>query len=88
MILAPIVVASDAEPPEADDDAALSRAQSRVLKFALTGLTEKQIALRLHRSPHTVHSHLRAIYRHFCVSSRAELLARAIDGDLSPGRGL
>jgi DNA-binding CsgD family transcriptional regulator len=53
----------------------LSDREADVLRYALTGLTEKQIALRLHRSPHTVHSHLKSIYRRMGVSSRAELLA-------------
>lgn len=82
-VLAPILMSSKPtarawglEESHADG---LSEAQSRVLTLALSGLTEKEIAHRIHRSPHTVNSHLRAIYRHYRVSSRGELLALAID---------
>jgi DNA-binding CsgD family transcriptional regulator len=64
------------------DRGGLSEAQSRVLHLALNGLSEKDIAHRLHRSHHTVNSHLRTIYRHYNVSSRAELLALALEHDL------
>ncbi|WP_197525586.1 helix-turn-helix transcriptional regulator [Pseudobythopirellula maris] len=60
----------------------LSKAQQPVFNLAIEGLTEKQIALRLHRSPHTIHSHLRSIYRNFKVNSRAELLALHLDSNL------
>ena len=36
--------------------------------------SEKEIALRMGLSPHTVHNHVRRLYREFKVSSRAELL--------------
>ena len=55
---------------------ALSRAQSRVLRLLLEGLSEKEVASRLHISVHTVHSHAKNIYRVIGVHSRAELLAR------------
>ncbi len=57
----------------------LTGKQREVLRLALTGLSEKQIAARMHRSAHTVHVHLREIYRRLEVSSRAELMARFID---------
>lgn len=57
----------------------LSKAQRPVYELALQGLTEKQIALRLHRSHHTVHSHLKVVYAKHHVSSRAELLALHLD---------
>jgi DNA-binding CsgD family transcriptional regulator len=47
----------------------------QVLDCLLEGDTEKQIALRLGVSRPTVHQYLTALYRHFGVSSRAELLA-------------
>ncbi|QDV76790.1 response regulator transcription factor [Botrimarina mediterranea] len=85
-VLAPLLMSKDS--PDARSrveealETGLSEAQARVLGHALSGLTEKEIALRLHRSQHTVNSHLRAIYRHYNVSSRAELMARAIEGNL------
>ncbi len=59
--------------------AGLSPREVDVLELALNGDTEAEIARRLHRSPHTIHSHLRSIYKHFSVTSRAELLAHFID---------
>ncbi|TWT88262.1 Bacterial regulatory protein, luxR family [Pseudobythopirellula maris] len=56
----------------------LPETQVKVLKFALTGLSEKWIARRIDRSPHTVHNHLRELYRRFNVSSRAELIALSL----------
>ncbi len=47
----------------------------QTLKYLLTGDSEKQVALRLNLSPHTVHVYVKKLYRHFKVSSRAELLA-------------
>jgi hypothetical protein len=39
------------------------------------GRSEKQVADDLHLSPHTVHEYVKALYRHFGVQSRSELLA-------------
>ena len=65
--------------PLSHHSANLTEKQQEVLKLALQGLSEKEIANRLHRSVHTVHVHLREIYRRMEVSSRAELMARFID---------
>lgn len=46
-----------------------------VLEHLKVGRSEKEIARAMGRSPHTVHSHVKTIYRHFNVSSRSELLA-------------
>jgi len=54
--------------------AALTPAQRRVFDGFLEGLSEKEIAVRLGISIHTVHSHAKAIYKSFEISSRAELL--------------
>jgi DNA-binding CsgD family transcriptional regulator len=53
----------------------LSEAQRRVLDLLLRGRSEKEAAAKLDLSPHTVHNHVKEIYRRFDVSSRAELLA-------------
>jgi DNA-binding CsgD family transcriptional regulator len=50
----------------------------QVLALLLQGDGDKQIASRLKISPHTVNQYLKALYRHFRVESRAELLARWI----------
>jgi DNA-binding NarL/FixJ family response regulator len=45
------------------------------LRGLVRGLGEKQLAAELGLSPHTVHDYVKALYRHFGVQSRAELLA-------------
>jgi len=61
-----------------DIDSRLTNAQKRVFDRLLTGDAEKVIARRLKISRHTVHSHVREIYRLLNVRSRAELLARYV----------
>jgi DNA-binding CsgD family transcriptional regulator len=46
-----------------------------VVEQALEGLPGKQIARRLHLSPHTVNDHFKSVYRKTGVHSREELLA-------------
>lgn len=58
---------------------ALSPAEERVFELLLCGLAEKLIARRLVLSPHTVHNHVKRIYRAFGVHSRPELLV-AVSG--------
>ena len=57
----------------------LTSSQKRVLKAVMDGQSEKEIAVVLFLSPDTVHSHMKAIYKAFQVTSRAELLSRFID---------
>jgi pSer/pThr/pTyr-binding forkhead associated (FHA) protein len=59
-------------------DLSLSVAQRRVFNLLLAGLSEKQVAAKLQVSRHTVHTHVRQIYRSLKVRSRAELLARFV----------
>lgn len=47
----------------------------QVLRCLLEGDTERQAALRLGVGHGTVHQYVKALYRHFRVNSRAELLA-------------
>ncbi|HEX4072107.1 MAG TPA: FHA domain-containing protein [Planctomycetaceae bacterium] len=65
----------------------LSLAQRRVFDQLLAGLSEKQVAANLQLSRHTVHAHVRDIYRLLGVRSRSELLARFLrpDVDREPG---
>lgn len=56
----------------------LSGAERRVLDLLLTGLSEKEMSGRLKISRHTVHNHVREIYRVFGVHSRAEMLAQFV----------
>jgi pSer/pThr/pTyr-binding forkhead associated (FHA) protein len=59
-------------------DAPLSVGQRRVFDLLLAGLSEKDVAVRLELSRHTVHSHVREIYRLLNVRTRSELLARFV----------
>lgn len=54
--------------------AKLSDSQLRVLAYLLAGLTEPQIAVKIHRSRHTVHDHTKAIYSVFGVKRRVQLV--------------
>jgi DNA-binding CsgD family transcriptional regulator len=59
--------------------AALSPRQRQTLEYLLAGHSEKQIAGKMRLSPNTVHHHVKALHRHFGVSSRSELLARWVN---------
>jgi DNA-binding NarL/FixJ family response regulator len=48
----------------------------QTLTSLLNGASEKEIASTLRLSHHTVHVYVKQIYKHYSVSSRAELLAR------------
>jgi DNA-binding CsgD family transcriptional regulator len=54
----------------------LSPRERQTLDGLLDGLAEKQIAASLGLSRHTVHEYVKALYRRFDVTSRAELVAR------------
>ncbi len=49
--------------------------RKRVLELLLEGLSEKQIAGKLHRGKRTVHWHVGEIYKDLGVQSRAQLVA-------------
>ena len=53
----------------------LSDKERAVLKGLLTGKTEKDIAAGLNNSPHTIHIHVKSIYRKFGISSRSSLIS-------------
>jgi DNA-binding CsgD family transcriptional regulator len=55
--------------------AVCSSAQRRVLRLMMQGHSEKRIARELDFSAHTVHEHIKRIYKNFVVHSRAELMA-------------
>jgi DNA-binding CsgD family transcriptional regulator len=54
----------------------LTPAQLEVVRHALRGLDEAGIAAKLERSVHTIHTHFKAIYQHFGVHSRPELIVK------------
>lgn len=51
----------------------LSDAQREVAPFLATEMTEGQIADALGRSPHTIHDHIKLIYKHWGVRNRVGL---------------
>jgi DNA-binding CsgD family transcriptional regulator len=58
-------------------DADLPPRLSQTLACLLDGMSEKQIALNLDLSQHTIHNYVKALHQRFEVSSRGELLAKA-----------
>ena len=72
-----------------DDAFSPTRLPPRVretLECLLEGDSEKQVAVRMGLSAATVHQYVTALYRHYRVGSRAELLARVLrpPGDRRP----
>ena len=55
--------------------AGLSPRLVQTLDRLLQGDSEKQVAVRMGISRHTVHAHVKKLYRHFGVNARPELLA-------------
>jgi DNA-binding CsgD family transcriptional regulator len=67
---------------------ALSPRLRQTLDFLLAGNTEREVAGRMSISIHTVHDYVKALYVHFGVSSRGELMARWIQsGETLPAAG-
>jgi DNA-binding CsgD family transcriptional regulator len=62
-----------AQDPHAD----LPPRLGQTLAALLDGASEKQIAMKLELSQHTVHNYVKALHQRFEVSSRGELLAKA-----------
>lgn len=62
------------------DHATLPPRMRETLQHLLTGDSEKQIALKLKISQHTVHVYVKRLYRHYGANSRGELLARFVAG--------
>jgi DNA-binding CsgD family transcriptional regulator len=61
--------------PTGPSDGGLSPRLRQTLTCLLEGETEKRVAARLGVSNATVHQYVTALYRHFAVNSRAQLLA-------------
>jgi len=73
-LIGPVLVPSD-------DEYSPARLPPRVreaLGYLLDGDSEKQVAARMGLSRDTVHQYVTALYRHYRVTSRAELLARVL----------
>jgi DNA-binding CsgD family transcriptional regulator len=70
------------EIPRTEDgckDGQLTSAQLEIVALIEGGLSEMQIAARLHKSPHTIHTHVKAIYRRLSVHTRAELILKLLN---------
>lgn len=65
----------------------LSRRLGQTLACLLEGDSEKQVAARLGLSQATIHQYVTALYRHFGVRSRAQLLAHIMKRINREGRG-
>ena len=61
----------------------LSATERQVLAYLRQQHTEAGVAARIHRSRHTVHVHVKSIYRKLDVNSRAELLQLLETADLA-----
>jgi DNA-binding CsgD family transcriptional regulator len=59
-------------------NAPLTAREQEVLERLTIGMSVKQIAADLMRSPHTVHDHVKALHRKLNASSRGQLIARAL----------
>lgn len=66
-------VIRQAQDPASDLPARLHQ----TLHELLQGASEKQIAIKLNLSQHTIHNYVKALHKRFNVSSRGELLAKA-----------
>jgi hypothetical protein len=69
--------------PQTPTESALSSVPLRlrkVLACLIAGDSEKQASAKLRMSPHTVHAYVKALHKHFGVSSRGELMAKAMAG--------
>jgi DNA-binding CsgD family transcriptional regulator/tetratricopeptide (TPR) repeat protein len=58
--------------------------EREVSKLVAQGLTNREVARRLHVSPHTVNTHLRHLFQKLTVSNRAELAATVTRSTPSP----
>lgn len=57
----------------------LSPRESQILRAAITGATEAAIGECLHISPHTVHTHMRRLYRKTGARDRIQLVLRVFE---------
>ena len=55
-----------------------SKRMIETLQLLLSGDSEKEVANKLGLSQHTVHIHVKKIYKRLDVSSRAELMAKCL----------
>ena len=68
-------VARGPQPRTLDDALGLTAREREVFEHLLRGLSNAQIAARLHRSERTVEHHVAAVFTKLGVKSRAEMIA-------------
>jgi two-component system NarL family response regulator len=61
----------------ARESSALTKREREVLQGIASGFSEKKLADTLSLSPHTIHTHIKKIYRKLQVNSRAEAVLKA-----------
>lgn len=64
----------------------LTDAELTVSRLVAEGMTNKEVAGRLHLSPHTINTHLRHVYAKLGVANRAGLAAEVARHPIRPGR--
>ena len=64
--------------PTLDIASGLTPTQQEIVGLLLEGLDEREIAARIGRQPSTVHAHLRALFHHFQVKTRAKLIVKLL----------
>jgi len=65
------------EGPVASENGLLSQREKEIVKGIEQGLTYKNIAEKLHISPHTVHTHIKNIYEKLQAKDRPEAISKA-----------
>ncbi|MGW2572147.1 LuxR C-terminal-related transcriptional regulator [Streptomyces sp. NPDC001537] len=76
------------QPVPAGDAEALTHMEHTIADFVARGLTNRQVAQRVHLSPHTVNYYLRRIYGKLGIRSRVALARYVHDHGLEPGGAL
>ncbi len=67
-----------AKDPSPTPSEQLTIAQKKIVEHLLQGRSETEIAHQLCKSPHTVHTHIKAIFQRLGVHSRAELIVKLL----------
>jgi DNA-binding CsgD family transcriptional regulator len=68
-------------------DELLSEREREVVALIVTGLTNREIAQRLHLSPRTVQSHVRSAMRKTGTNGRVQLAVAALRRGIVPSQG-
>lgn len=69
-----------------NEKATMTTRELQVIKAIVDGLRDREIAESLHISEHTVHSHVKNVFRKLKVSSRSQAITKALRVGLVEGR--